>query len=233
MKKSYQIQTERAVEQFKQWASGDIDPIQLTFPSSEIVALAQQGLGELLRQVGKMFIENVLDSEVEQIAGKRSQPDPARSAYRWGNERGYVIIDGQKVPIDKPRVRSRRTNREIVLGSYELFQRASLIEETVWQKIMYGLTMRNYKEVVQQFAEAYGLEKSTVSEHFIEASRKKLEPLMSRSLADLSLCVMFVDGTIFKGEHLVVAIGLDRFGRKSYLAYARVQPRMPRWWVIC
>ncbi len=217
MKKSYQIETQRAVEQFQEWANGDIDPIQLTFPAADIVHLAQQGLGELLRQVGKIFIENVLESEVEQIAGKRSHPDPTRTAYRWGSEQGYVIIDGQKVPVEKPRVRSRQHQREITLGSYELFQRASLIEETVWHKIMYGLTMRSYKEVMQQFAEAYGLEKSTVSEHFIEASRKKLEQLMKRSLSGLSLCAMFIDGTIFKGEHVVVAIGLDRFGRKIVL----------------
>ena len=74
-------------------------------------------------------------------------------------------------------VRNRDNNKEIPLGSYELFQRSSLIEETVWHKIMHGLTMRTYKEVVQQFADAYGLEKSTISDHFIEASRRKIEQL--------------------------------------------------------
>ena len=82
---------------------------------------------------------------------------------------------------------------------------------------MYGLTMRSYKVVVQQFAEAYGIDKSATSEHFVEASRKKLEQLMSRSLGGLSLCALFIDGTIFKREHLVVAIGLDRLGRKIVL----------------
>jgi transposase-like protein len=56
-----------------------------------------------------------------------------------------------------------------------------------------------------------------VSEHFIEASRVKLEQLLNRSLSGLSLCAIFIDGTIFKGEHLIVAIGLDRFGRKIVL----------------
>jgi transposase-like protein len=217
VKKEYQIQAQRAVEQFQAWADGNVDPVQLAFPTPDMVRLAQQGLGELLRQVGKIFIENVMECEVEQLAGKRSQPDRKRSAYRWGIEQGYVIVDGQKVPIAKPRVRNVQHNREIPLGSYELFQRASLIEESVWQKIMYGLTMRSYKEVVQQFADAYGLEKSTTSEHFIEASRKKLEQLLTRSLSGLNLCAIFVDGTIFKGEHLVVAIGLDRLGRKIVL----------------
>ena len=103
-------------------------------------------------------------------------------------------------------MRSREHNKEIPLGSYEMFQKSSLIEETVWQKIMHGLTMRSYKEVIQQFADAYGIEKSTTSEHFIQASRAKLEQLMKRSLANLSLIAILIDGTIFKGQHLIVAI---------------------------
>jgi transposase-like protein len=103
------------------------------------------------------------------------------------------------------------------LDSYRLFQKASLVEETVWSNVMRGLSMRNYKEVLQQFAEAYGLEKSTVSEHFIAASRKKLEGLMTRSLAHLQICALVIDGTIFKGQHLVVAIGIDNFGHKIVL----------------
>jgi putative transposase len=154
---------------------------------------------------------------VEQLAGKRSVRDRARQAYRWGSESGFCIIDGQRVPMDRPRVRGRASNREIPLGSYELFQRASLIGETVWHKIMHGLTMRSYKEVVQQFAEAYGFEKSTTSDHFIETSRLKLEPLQKRSYRELCFSVIIIDGTIFKGEHLLVAIGVDPTGRKLVL----------------
>jgi len=65
-----------------------------------------------------------------------------------------VWIDGQRVPITRPGVRSRNNGREVLPGSYEMFQRPSLMDETVWDKIMHGLTMRSYKEVVQQFADA-------------------------------------------------------------------------------
>src|SRR5215472_15431550 len=98
-----------------------------------------------------------------------------------------------------------------------MFQRSSLLGETVWQKIMLGLTMRSYKEVVQPFADAYGLEKSSTCEHFVEASRKKLQGLLERSLAGLSIAVMVIDGTIFKGQNLVVALGIDATGRKLVL----------------
>lgn len=217
MKKRYQISKRRAAESFRDWAATNRKPIQLTFPTQSIAELSQRSLGDLLRSVGKLFIETVLESEVEQVVGQRSQPNQNRRAYRWGSESGFCVIDGQRVPIQRPRVRSRGQNKEIPLGSYELFQRGSLMEETVWHKIMYGLSMRNYKEVVQQFADAYGLEKSTISEHFIEASRVKLEQLMRRSLANVALVAMLIDGTAFKGENLVVAVGIDRTGRKIVL----------------
>jgi putative transposase len=217
VKRQYQISKRRAAQRFEQWAKSNPVPIQLTFPTAGIAELAQHSLGDLLRSVGKIFIETVMESEVRELAGVRSQPDAERGAYRWGTEAGFCVIDGQKVPIDRPRVRSRQHNREIPLGSYEMFQRASLMEETVWQKIMHGLTMRSYKVVVQQFAEAYGLEKSATCEHFVEASRAKLKHLMTRSLADVPLSVMLIDGTIFKGQHVIVAIGVDRLGNKIAL----------------
>jgi putative transposase len=204
------------VEGFQTWAKENEEPLQLTFATADVVELAQQGLGDLLRQVGRQFIEAVMEAEVEQLVGSRSKANAERAAYRWGTEDGFCIIDSQRVPLTRPRVRSR-DNRELALGSYELFQRASLLSETVWQKIMHGLSMRNYKEVVQQFAEAYGLEKSTISEHFIEASRRKLEQLMTRSLRDVQLCTLLVDGTCFKGASLIVAIGVDRLGNKLVL----------------
>ena len=41
---------------------------------------------------------------------------------------------------------------------------------------------RKYGQAVREFTEAYGLEKSAVSEHFIEASRAKLKGMMERRL---------------------------------------------------
>lgn len=216
MKRTYQISRRRAAEKFRKFALATPTPIQLTFPLAEVAELAQTSLGDLLRGVGKVFMESVMEAEVEQLAGTRSQPNPQRNIYRWGIEDGYCIIDGQRVPIKRPRLRSR-TKKEVPLGSYEMFQRSSLLNDTVWQKIMLGLTMRSYKEVVQQFADAYGLEKSTTCEHFIEASRKKLKELLERSLTGLSIATMVIDGTIFKGQSLVVAVGIDASGRKLVL----------------
>ena len=62
------------------------------------------------------------------------QQHPARRAHRWGKEDGYCVVDGQKVPIRKTRLRTPE-NREQRLGSYELFQRSAPREQSVWDKM--------------------------------------------------------------------------------------------------
>jgi hypothetical protein len=56
------------------------------------------------------------------------------------------------------------------------------LTEAVRERLMMGLSTRNYGKAVREFTEAYGLDKSTVSERFIEASRGKLKAMMERRL---------------------------------------------------
>jgi transposase-like protein len=70
---------------------------------------------------------------------------------------------------------------------------------------------------VRQFTEAYGLEKSAVSEHFIEASRAKLKELMERRLNKMQFCALLIDATPFEGQQMVVALGIGYDGTKTIL----------------
>jgi putative transposase len=150
------------------------------------------------------------------LAGERSQPQPGRKASRWGSERGYCVVMGQKVPIDRPRVRTTE-DREVRLGTYEMFHRGEPLTETVWEKLMLGLSTRKYGQAIRQFAEAYGLEKSAISEHFIEASRAKLKQLMERRLDKAPFCALLIDATPFEGQQMVVVLGIGQDGKKTML----------------
>jgi len=83
--------------------------------------------------------------------------------------------------------------------------------------MMRGLSTRNYGAVVKEFREAYGIEKSAVSDNFIEASREKLKELMERPLGELRLCAVLMDGTPFKDRQMIVALGIGVDGRKTVL----------------
>jgi len=190
--------------------------VQLVLPMAEMVGWLHQGVGALIRQAGLRVMELLMEEEVRERVGERSQPQPDRTASRWGKERGFCVVMGQKVPIDRPRVRTT-DDQEVRLGSYEMFHRGEPLTETVWAKLMLGLSTRKYGRAVREFAEAYGLEKSAISEHFIEASREKLQEMMERRLDKTRFCVLLIDATPFAGQQMVAALGISQDGRKTIL----------------
>jgi len=216
MKKPYQIQKQRALQAFRKQSAVSQAPIQFALPLPEVVRLAQQGLMTLALAAFTQVAQHTMNWEVDSLVGPKNQAHADRQFLRWGSEPGYCVVGGQKVPLQRPRVRDTR-QREVPLGSYELLQRASLMEEAVWHKIMHGLTMRRYSEVVRELEQAYGIEKSTVSEHFVEASRQRVEQLMQRPLGDYALCAVLIDGTPFADQQLIVSIGITLQGQKVLL----------------
>jgi putative transposase len=216
MKKPYQIEAQRAVNRLEEMAAEGNPAVQMVLPMAEMVGWLRKGVGELVRQAGLQLMSLLMDEEVRELAGERSRPQPERTANRWGKERGYCVVMGQKVPIERPRVRTTE-DQEVRLGSYEMFHRGEPLSETVWEKLMLGLSTRRYGQAVREFTEAYGLEKSAVSEHFIEASRAKLKDLMERRLNKLQLCALLIDATPFEGQQMIVALGIGQDGRKTIL----------------
>jgi len=216
MKKPYQIESQRAVKQLEAMAADGNPAVQMVLPMAEMLGWLQQGVGELIRQAGLRLMDLLMQEEVRELVGERSQRQAERKANRWGSERGYCVVMGQKVPVERPRVRST-DDQEVRLGSYEMFHRGEPLTETVWEKLMLGLSTRKYGQAVREFTEAYGLEKSAVSEHFIEASRAKLQEMMERRLDKTRLCALLIDATPFAGQHLVVAMGISQDGRKMIL----------------
>lgn len=216
MKKPYQIESQRAVRQLEEMAVDGNPAVQMVLPLAEMVGWLHQGVGALICQAGLRVMELLMEEEVRERVGERSQPQPDRTANRWGKERGFCVVMGQKVPIDRPRVRTIE-DREVRLGSYEMFHRGEPLTETVWEKLMLGLSTRKYGQAVREFAEAYGLEKSAISEHFIEASREKLKEMMERRLDKMRLCALLIDATPFAGQQMVAALGISQDGRKTIL----------------
>ena len=216
MRKPYQIEAQRAVKQFEAMAADGNPAVQMMLPVAEVVGWLRKGVGELVRQAGLQLMDLLMQEEVRGLVGERSQRQAERTANRWGSERGYCVVMGQKVPVERPRVRTT-DDKEVRLGSYEMFHRGEPLTETVWEKLMLGLSTRKYGQAIRQFTEAYGLEKSAVSEHFIEASRTKLQEMMERRLDKTRLCALLVDATPFQGQQMVAALGIGQDGRKTIL----------------
>ena len=93
---------------------------------------------------------------------------------RWGQQPGYVVFGGQKVAVERPRVRTRK-GQEVELDSYARLQHDGRRQRAVREGIVAGLTSRNYRRAVQSVLEGYGIEKSSVSREFVAASAAQLQ----------------------------------------------------------
>ena len=89
MKKPYQIEAQRAVRQLEEMAADGSPAVQMVLPMAEMVGWLRQGVGALIRQAGLRVMELLMEEEVRERVGERSQPQPdipalARSTTaRW------------------------------------------------------------------------------------------------------------------------------------------------------
>ena len=148
--------------------------------------------------------------------GPRHQPGPGSSCLRWGQQSGYVVFAGQKVGVQRPRVRTRH-GEEVQLDSYARLQHDGRRQRAVREGIVAGLTSRNYHRAVQSVLYGYGIEKSSVSRQFVAASAAELKKLYEKKLDELDLVAILIDGIHLDKQVLVVALGIESSGKKQVL----------------
>lgn len=73
---------------------------------AEMVGWLRKGVGELVRQAGLQLMDLLMQEEVRELVGERSQRQAGRTANRWGSERGYCVVMGQNVQVERPCVRT-------------------------------------------------------------------------------------------------------------------------------
>jgi hypothetical protein len=76
----------------------------------------------------------------------------------------------------------------------------------VQERIVTGLSTRNYRRAVESVLEGYRIEKSSVSRQGVGASGNQLRVLCERRLEDLKLVVLMIDGIHLGGQVRVVAL---------------------------
>ena len=81
MKKPYQIESQRAVRRLEQMVAEGNAALQMVLPMAEMVGWLREGA--LIRQAGLQLMQLLMEEQVRELAGERSQPQPDRTAHRW------------------------------------------------------------------------------------------------------------------------------------------------------
>lgn len=189
----------------------------------EFEAMELDGRVEAIRSLvgmGLMQVMEELDREVVDLAGERYSRKGESTRYRrHGTNPGSVKLAGQRVGIEVPRVRG--SEGEVRLSSYDTLQGSGELDEMMFQRVLYGISCRDYEAAAEAVPGAIGLSSSTVSRRFVEASGKRLKELMERDLSELDIVALFVDGKSFAEDQMVLALGVTLDGRKVPLGFCQ------------
>ncbi len=196
--------------------SRDEATVQLSLPIVEILAEVEGSVEALAAEAGLLMIRTLIEDEVEFKAGEKHERWKGRTATRWGNEDGYVVFAGRKVPIERPRLRGA-DGREVPIERYRLFQSDGRMQRAVARNVLARVSTRKCEDVIDTVCDGYGAQKSSVSRHWKAVSAAELQKLMARPPGNLDLAVLMVDGIQFQEFLVVLALGITKTGKKQVL----------------
>jgi len=183
----------------------------------------RQGLLAASVAIGLGVMGELIDTEVNEVAGSNGEHDPDRAATRHVAEDGKVTLGGRRIPVRRPRVRSVAdedgAEHEVRLESYDTFASVDLLADHMVASMLAGLSGRRYQRALEPVGETVvasssGTSQSAVSRRFITATAERLAEFRSRPLDDRRWLIVFVDGFDFAGHMMVGALGVTGDGTK-------------------
>jgi hypothetical protein len=139
-------------------------------------------------EMARLLATEIMEEEVETLAGERYSRDKlhGRRYRRWGHNPSSICVDGERVPVDVPRVRNVEADVERPLQSYRSMKEAAPSNglNGLAETILLGLSQGDYRRVASQFVDGFGLSQSSVSRRFAKRAEKALREFESRSLEE-------------------------------------------------
>lgn len=186
----------------------------LDFENKELVKLS---VHEYLKELLVFTAELMMNAEVLEIVGERYSREEGRDCKRWGSQPGSGYILGQKVPLEKPRVRTNGS--EVKLQTYEDLKSPDALNEAAAAKLVTGVSTRRYAKTVEKMLRGKGVGRQTISRRGAEEMAKQLTEFQDRSFEGTEFVAIFMDGIGLGEKICVAAVGLDKSGKKHVLGF--------------
>ena len=144
--------------------------VQLPLDREELLGLMQDSLEGLAVELGLLVASALLEDEVTRLCGARYERRPERTHTRYGRQGGAVTLSGQKLRVDRPRVRRTDGSGEVPLETYARLQSPEAMPQAVLRRMVRGVSTREYEHVIDMAREGFGVDRSSVSRQFVRAS---------------------------------------------------------------
>lgn len=181
-------------------------------------------------QLALMLVNQLLENQVQGFAGERYShaSDGIKPMVRHGFNPGSVRIQEKKYPVLVPRVRNRNTREFVSLPAWENIKNSEGPDQLMLQRLLLGISTRDYEKVIQETGEGFGVSKSSMSRQFIAQSVQACKEFKNRSLKNHRYVAVFIDGKYLRGHQIVVAMGVTAKGEKHILDFIQADTENAR-----
>ncbi len=166
----------------------------------------QAVMEEQAKRAALAFGLELLELDTLELCGERYQHGE-RAYWRHGTEETSVILGGARQRVRRPRVRGKEGEAE--LRSLSKLREQDLLDEEMKEKMLLGVSTRNYSEAIEGYKGKFGDSKSSVSRAFERASKKDLEAINHSDLSKYSFIGLVLDGLEIKGRTVIAAVGVS------------------------
>ena len=205
---------------------------QALLPMLELLEGAQASIDELMHDAAVALVEQLLVLSAQELAGAK-QRGRERGTVLWhGAQRGVVALAERQLQVQRPRLRDK-SGREVRVPAYERLRDDANIGARVRDILVAACPRGATRRCCPKRRARWGCPRAAVSRRFIEASAAQLAALNERSLAELRVLVIYIDGIVVDGHHIIAAVGVDEAGDKHMLGLAWAPARTRRWSRTC
>jgi Transposase and inactivated derivatives len=187
-----------------------LDPTQLRI-------ILNEGLDALSKQLGMEVLGQLVEQDVVDLVGQRGKHNANRIAYRHGSENTKVVMGGEKVPFNKPRVRAK-DGKELSLPTLELAQSIDPLSRIILTRVLNGVSTRKYERTLGSgFEDSAAVSKSDVSRRFNAGLEQLMAEFFDRRLDDDDYPIIMIDGMSVGGMTVITVMGITNGGEKRVL----------------
>ena len=186
----------------------------------ELFLDSAQALRGHIRSQVRQALQQVFEEEIRGLCGRHYQPD-SDDHYRAGSAPSYVMVEGQRESMPRPRVRRRGQqgdSEEVQLKSWKLAQDTDEWETAMMRAILCGVSTR--KVPALRASEVAGESRSSLSRLWQRKSIELVEQMQQSDLSEMELVILMLDGVVLSdGLVATVALGIDSEGAKRVLGF--------------
>ena len=186
----------------------------------QLSAYTAEEFREFLQGEVRALLMGCIQAEVDALCGPSYRPNPETKCHRAGSAPGYVLYEGRRQDIIRPRVRrkSGESASEVQLATYANAKEPGELRARILDAFSVGVSGRDQSRLHGE--DTPGTSKSEVSRLWRREGAKWLAEFRERSIVREDWLVLMLDGVWLDKELMaVVALGIAADGTKHILDF--------------